>query len=116
MAQINSTAFKQWQNGETIPAEKYVEEREIVRIAINDNDKRITDHKSAAVLDHPDGSVTAAKLATNAVTGGKIAPGAVTADKLDATLLTQLTGGTVDISGIQNQVNSNLKLFWGSVE
>lgn len=39
-------------------------------------------HKSATPLDHPDGSVTAAKLASNAVTEAKIADGAVTANKI----------------------------------
>lgn len=35
-------------------------------------------HKSAAVLDHPDGSVTTAKLADGAVTSTKLSSGAVT--------------------------------------
>ena len=39
-------------------------------------------HRSAATLDHPDGSVTAAKLSDGAVTTPKIANQAVTADKL----------------------------------
>jgi len=37
-------------------------------------------HRSAAVLDHPDGSVTSAKLAPGAVTTDKLAPGATPYD------------------------------------
>jgi hypothetical protein len=37
-------------------------------------------HRSAAVLDHPDGSVTSAKLAPGAVTPDKLAPGATPYD------------------------------------
>ncbi|WP_438449389.1 phage tail-collar fiber domain-containing protein, partial [Gorillibacterium sp. sgz5001074] len=38
----------------------------------------LTDHKTAATLDHPDGSVTTAKLAAKAVTSAKLADGAAT--------------------------------------
>lgn len=53
---------------------------------VNDNyDKQVTDsttHKSAAILDHPDSSVTTAKIANSNVTTAKIAPLAVTSDKI----------------------------------
>lgn len=39
-------------------------------------------HREAAVLDHPDESVTAEKIAPNAVIEGKISPGAVTETKI----------------------------------
>jgi hypothetical protein len=39
-------------------------------------------HRTAAVLDHPDGSVTTPKLADGGVTEPKLADGAVTANKL----------------------------------
>ncbi|MFY0545443.1 phage tail protein [Brevibacillus sp. H7] len=39
--------------------------------------QELDDHKTAAVLDHPDGSVTNAKLAPDSVTADKIAAGAV---------------------------------------
>ncbi|WP_438449423.1 phage tail-collar fiber domain-containing protein, partial [Gorillibacterium sp. sgz5001074] len=38
----------------------------------------LTDHKTVATLDHPDGSVTTAKLAAKAVTSAKLADGAAT--------------------------------------
>lgn len=37
----------------------------------------IQDHRTASVLDHPDGSVTTEKLADGAVTSAKLAPGAL---------------------------------------
>ncbi len=50
-------------------------------------------HKSASVLDHPDGSVTTAKLADEAVTEEKIADCAITAEKLSDELME-----TIDIA------------------
>ena len=58
---------------------------------------QITNHKNAPVLDHPDGSVTAVKLADNSVTTSKIANGAVTADKIHSSLL-----NTVSLSAHRN--------------
>ena len=48
---------------------------------------QITNHKNSTILDHPDGSVTTAKLADNSVTTSKIANGSVTADKIHSSLL-----------------------------
>jgi len=60
----------------------------VTRASLNENwdiiDQNATpqsefdDHRSAGVLDHPDGSVTTAKLADGAVTSGKMAAGAAT--------------------------------------
>lgn len=47
------------------------------------DDTSLSAHKGASVLDHPDESVTTAKLADEGVTTPKIADGAVTKDKLD---------------------------------
>ena len=47
---------------------------------------QITNHRNTSILDHPDGSVTTAKLADNSVTTSKIANGAVTADKIHSSL------------------------------
>jgi len=58
---------------------------------------QINNHKTASVLDHPDGSVTTAKLANQAVTREKIAPRAVGPDQLD-TSLTQ----TVELNAHKN--------------
>ena len=48
----------------------------------NQGSTTLSAHRSAATLDHPDRSVTAAKLSDGAVTTPKIANQAVTADKL----------------------------------
>lgn len=60
---------------------------------INDNfdavDTAANTHKTAATLDHPDGSVTAAKLAAGSVTTPKLADGSVTAAKVAADVATQ---------------------------
>ena len=57
-----------WQMGDTVLPE------DLNRMGqeINDSAAAIANHKSAAVLDHPDGSVTMAKLANGAVTDAKI--------------------------------------------
>lgn len=47
-----------------------------------------TAHKSAAVLDHPDGSVTTAKIKDKNVTTAKLAEGAVTNEKLSKEAVT----------------------------
>jgi hypothetical protein len=49
---------------------------------IDANDDEFITHKTAVTLDHPDGSVTNAKLAASAVTNAKIATGTITADRL----------------------------------
>jgi len=48
----------------------------------NQGSTTLSAHRNAATLDHPDGSVTAEKLANGAVTTPKIANQAVTAEKL----------------------------------
>ncbi len=58
------------------------------------NEKQATDadfrsHKSVAVLDHPDGSVTASKLGKSSVTKEKIAAGAVGRDALEEGCITE---------------------------
>ena len=50
--------------------------------ALEGGSAALSTHREAPVLDHPDGSVTQAKLANSAVTNEKIADGAVTASKL----------------------------------
>lgn len=57
----------------------------------------LTAHRTNPVLDHPDGSVTTAKLAAGAVTTAKIADGAVTTAKLadGAVTAAKITDGTI---------------------
>lgn len=53
----------------------------------------LSDHRTAEVLDHPDGSVTTAKLADGAVTTPKIANGALTPEKLSQQYSTAVNAG-----------------------
>ncbi|VCU52919.1 hypothetical protein TTHN1_00674 [Thermus thermophilus] len=48
----------------------------------NQDGTALSAHRTATVLDHPDGSVTTAKLADNSVTTSKLANGSITSDKL----------------------------------
>jgi hypothetical protein len=50
--------------------------------ALEGGSATLSAHREAPVLDHPDGSVTEAKIANGAVTRIKLADGAVTAEKL----------------------------------
>ena len=50
--------------------------------ALEEGSGTLSAHREAPILDHPDGSVTEAKLANGAVTRVKLADGAVTAEKL----------------------------------
>jgi hypothetical protein len=82
MAKINPGTLHDYKNGEIVTEQILDTDFEIIRTAINDNHDRLEAHKSASVLDHPDGSVTTAKIANGAITGQKIATGAITADKI----------------------------------
>lgn len=66
MAQVNPGSLTDWQNGQTITAELYKQERQILYTAINDNDTNITNFV-----------VTTAKIQDGAVTTNKIATGAL---------------------------------------
>ncbi|MEF3302386.1 hypothetical protein [Paenibacillus sp. GYB003] len=57
-------------------------------------------HKSAAVLDHPDGSVTTAKIATKAITAAKIADNTVGSGQLAAGAATDSVIGNRTISDV----------------
>ena len=75
----------------------------------------LSSHKSASPIDHPDGSVTAAKIASGAVTAAKIASGAVTSDKLAAGAVTagKLADGAVDTI---NRIASGIRTSPGGTE
>ena len=49
-------------------------------------------HKTATVLDHPDGCVTSEKLADSSVTGTKIKDSAITLAKLNNDVQTKFDG------------------------
>lgn len=87
MAKIDTTIFRNWNNGDTMREADYEREREIIRTAINDTDDRITNHKDEAELGHPDKSVTERKLGDLSVSRRTIQPGAVGSNELDDALL-----------------------------
>lgn len=92
MARIQPGTYHDYKNGEVVVQEFLNTDLEITRTAVNDNYDRIEAHRSASVIDHPDGSITAAKLAPGAVTldklpdqvitGAKIANSAISTSKL----------------------------------
>lgn len=87
-----------WQMGDTVQPEDLNQ----LGQEINDNAADLADHKSAAVLDHPDGSVTTEKLADGAVTAAKVA-----ADVAKVTDLTAHTNTTSGVHGATSEVTAN---------
>lgn len=61
----------------------YAEDKLLDNWAAEYAKRAITDHKEATPIDHPDGSVTTAKLGAGSVTTEKLASASVTNEKLD---------------------------------
>jgi hypothetical protein len=68
-------------------------------LEVNQGGTTLSAHRSAPVLDHPDGSVTTNKLADNAVTAPKLAHNAVTAIKIAdrAVIASKIAEGAVTL-------------------
>ena len=75
----------------------------------NQGGTTLSAHRTAATLDHPDGSVTSAKLANGAVTTPKIGDGAVTIPKL-ASVSTDPTPNTLALRNNQGAVQDGAKV------
>lgn len=73
-----------------------------VEQSVTTEDGKLTDHKTKAVLDHPDSSVTTNKIANGAVSTDKIAPNAVTGSRIanNAVTDTKIADGAVTTSKI----------------
>lgn len=86
MAQVPQTSLKQFKDGPPpVKAADLNQNNEVLRTAINDNDRRIGTFEadgSVTTAKLANGAVTTPKIADNAVTAPKIAAGAVTTDKL----------------------------------
>lgn len=86
MAQVPQTSLKQFKDGPPpVKAADLNQNNEVLRTAINDNDRRIGTVEadgSVTTAKLANGAVTTPKIADNAVTAPKIAAGAVTTDKL----------------------------------
>ncbi|WP_026562495.1 tail fiber domain-containing protein [Bacillus sp. J37] len=114
MARIDPSALKQWTNGETVTAEDYKQEREILRIANNNNHDMQVFHEEAEELPHVNKSVKERHLDDNSVGSRIIAPSAVGATHIDPDLLRQKNDIAVqaefDLRGI------NIKKFGAKVD
>lgn len=88
MAKIDKTQMTDWNNGNIVTEAGLEKDLELLRVQHNALDDKIdvnktsTDnglatHKAESVLDHPDGSVTRAKIANQAVDSTKIADGSI---------------------------------------
>jgi len=114
MTVVRITNFKP---GTTIKsAEANAEFNNVVK-GINDNEKVINNHKGAPVLDHPDGSVTTAKLANNAVTSNKLATSSVTPEKISdgAVSAAKIADGAVVTAKIANSAITSTKIATGAI-
>lgn len=85
MAKIDQGMLKNWQDGQTIHAVEYNNERNLIVAAYNDTQAQVDVLKGNGSISTgmlQDKSVTTAKLADLGVTTIKIAPSAVTRDKI----------------------------------
>ena len=78
-----------------------------VEQSVTTEDGKLTDHKTKAVLDHPDSSVTTDKIANGAVSTDKIAPSAVTTSKIGK--------NAVDTDNIKDAAVDSAKIVNGSI-
>lgn len=117
MANINKSVLHNFRDGEVVHDVHLNQTVEVLRVAINDTDDRVTNHQNAPVLDHPDGSVTTEKLADGAVTTKKLANAAVTTLKIaDRNVTTQkIAYGAVGTDEIADGAVTGTKLASGSV-
>lgn len=98
-----------------------------VEQSVTTEDGKLTDHKTKAVLDHPNGSVTTDKIANSAVSTDKIAPNAVTGSRIannavtdtkiaDGAVTTPKIGkGAVDTDNINDGAVDSAKILNGSI-
>ena len=95
----------------------YAEEQLIDNWAAEYAKRTITEHRTASPLDHPDGSVTTAKLGAGAVTAEKLGNSAVTADKLanEAVTTAKLDDFAVSAAKIQTGAVTNDKIMSSSI-
>jgi hypothetical protein len=83
----------------------------------NQGGTTLSAHRTAATLDHPDGSVTSAKLASGAVTTAKIADGQVTTSKLadNAVTTPKIADGAVTTVKLADGSVTTAKIADGTV-
>jgi hypothetical protein len=83
----------------------------------NQGGTTLSAHRTAATLDHPDGSVTTNKIANNAVTNAKIADGAVTTAKVadGAVTTVKVADGAVTAAKLANGAVGTTQLADGAV-
>ena len=130
MAKVAAGVLKQWQDGETIHAVEYNNERDLIVAAYNDTQDQLDTMKNTASVGTSmlkDGSVTTSKLANSAATSAKIADGAVTEAKvasgaiteakiaLDAVVTEHIQDSAVTTDKINNMAVTTGKLADGSV-
>lgn len=102
MAKVDKSALHDFVNAETVTDAMLDQNFEVLRTAQNDTDDKGTAHKTASVLDHPDQSVTTAKIKDANVTTAKIADSSVTTSKIADGNVTRekIANGAVDVSKI----------------
>lgn len=117
MSKINTGVLHDYANGEIVTEQMLDTDHEIIRVAINDTNDMVTNHQTAAVLDHPNGSVTTAKLADASVTAAKIADSNVTTTKIaDSNVTTaKIADGAVTEIKIANSAVTTNKIADGSI-
>lgn len=115
MAQVNPSSLTDWQNGQTITAELYKQEREILYTAINDNYARLI--KLYRVL-NPDGTTKTTQNLTTAINYLQFRDTSsitIALDNTTSTLTFSVANDSIGTSAIANGAVTTAKLADGAV-
>ena len=115
MGFLSANSFTIWQDGQTITAEEYQQERSLLITAINDNWARLI---KTIVVQNPDGSVKSTTSMNTSTTSLTFREGTNVTLSLSGTVLTisqNLTSGSIGTNALANGAVTTIKIADGNV-